>query len=46
MCGVMTETGFEVRSIFLYDNIINNNNLPEYLLKLNSLKKSIGKSFN
>ena len=41
MCGVMTETGFEVSSIFLYDNIINNNNLPEDLLKLNSLKKQL-----
>jgi hypothetical protein len=41
ICGVMTETGFEVSSIFLYDNIINNNNLPEDLLKLISLKKQL-----
>ena len=41
MCGVMTETGFEVSSIFLYDNFINNNNLPEDLLKLISLKKQL-----
>ncbi len=33
MCGVFTETGFEVRSIFLNDNCINNDNLTEDLLK-------------
>ena len=41
MCGVFTETGFEVSSIFLYDNFINNDNLSEDLLKLISLKKSL-----
>ena len=41
MCGVFTETGFEVSSIFLYDNFINNDNLTEDLLKLISLKKSL-----
>ena len=46
MFGVMTETGFEVSSIFLYDNIITNDNLPEDLLKLIKLKNSLDNYFS
>ena len=37
--GVMTETGFEVNSIFLYDNLNISNDLPEELLQLIKLKE-------
>ena len=45
MCGVMTETGFEPSSIFLYDNIITNDNFPEDLIKLIKLKNSLDNYF-
>ena len=35
--GVMTETGFELNSIFLYDNLNLSNDLPEGILELNKL---------
>ena len=37
--GVMTETGFELSSIFLYDNSNLSDNLPEEILELNKLKE-------
>ena len=37
--GVMTETGFEINSIFLYDNLNISNDLPEGLLELIKLKE-------
>ena len=37
--GVMTETGFELSSIFLYDNLNLSNDLPEEILELNKLKE-------
>ena len=37
--GVMTETGFELNSIFLYDNLNISNDLPEELLELIKLKE-------
>ena len=37
--GVMTETGFELNSIFLYDNLNLSNDLPEGILELNKLKE-------
>ena len=37
--GVMTETGFEINSIFLYDNLNISNDLPEELLELIKLKE-------
>ena len=37
--GVMTETGFELNSIFLYDNLNISNNLPEELIELIKLKE-------
>ena len=37
--GVMTETGSEINSIFLYDNLNISNNLPEKLLDLIKLKE-------
>ena len=43
MFGVMTETGFEVNSIFLHDNL-NNNNLPEEILDLIKMKKDLENS--
>ena len=39
MFGVLTETGFEINSIFLYDNHNISNNLPEELLELIKLKE-------
>ena len=39
--GVMTETGFELSSIFLYDNLNLSNNLPEEILELNKLKEKL-----
>ena len=39
MFGVLTETGFEINSIFLYDNLNISNNLPEELLELIKLKE-------
>lgn len=38
--GVMTETGFELNSIFLYDNLNISNDLPEELLELIKLKEN------
>ena len=37
--GLMTETGFEINSIFLYDNINISNDLPQGLLDLIKLKE-------
>ena len=37
--GVMTETGFEINSIFLYDNLNISNDLPEELIELSKLKE-------
>ena len=37
--GVMTETGFEINSIFLYDNLNISNDLPQELLDLIKLKE-------
>ena len=42
MFGVMTETGFEVNSIFLHDNL--NDNLPEEILDLIKMKKDLENS--
>ena len=39
MFGVLTETGFEINSIFLYDNHNISNDLPEELLELIKLKE-------
>ena len=39
MFGVLTETGFEINSIFLYDNYNISNDLPEALLELIKLKE-------
>ena len=39
MFGVLTETGFEINSIFLYDNNNILNDLPEELLELIKLKE-------
>ena len=39
MFGVMTETGFEINSIFLYDNLNLSNDLPEELLELIKIKE-------
>ena len=39
MFGVLTETGFEINSIFLYDNYNISNDLPEALLELVRLKE-------
>jgi hypothetical protein len=39
MFGVLTETGFEINSIFLYDNHNILNNLPEELLELIKIKE-------
>ena len=39
MFGVLTETGFEINSIFLYDNNNISNDLPEALLELIKLKE-------
>ena len=39
MFGVLTETGFEINSIFLYDNHNISNDLPEELLELVKLKE-------
>ena len=39
MFGVMTETGFEINSIFLYDNLNISNDLPEELIELIKIKE-------
>ena len=39
MFGVLTETGFEINSVFLYDNNNISNDLPEALLELIKLKE-------
>ena len=39
MFGVLTETGFEISSIFLYDNLNITNDLPQELLELIKLKE-------
>lgn len=42
MCGVLTENGFEINSIHLYDNILvgnTDNTLPEEVTKLINTKK-------
>ena len=41
MFGVLTETGFEINSIFLYDNNNLSNDLPEELLELIKLKEKL-----
>ena len=43
MCGVMTETGFEINSIFLYDNTLlsNSQGLPSDLVELINMKKTL-----
>lgn len=42
MCGVMTETGFEINSIFLYENnILNNGELPIQLTSLIKVKNDL-----
>ena len=44
MCGVMTETGFEINSIFLYENTLLTNqegSLPEDLVNLIKMKKTL-----
>ena len=45
MFGVMTEAGFEVSSVFLYDNNFSNEKLPEDLLQLIKLKNSLDSYF-
>ena len=44
--GVMTETGFEINSIFLYDNLNLSNDLPEELLELIKLKEKFEQEFD
>ena len=39
--GVMTETGFELNSIFLYDNLNLSDNLPQDILNLIKFKKEL-----
>ena len=44
MCGVLTENGFEINSIHLYDNILvgnTDNTLPEEVTKLINTKKNL-----
>ena len=44
--GVMTETGFEINSIFLYDNLNISNDLPEELIELSKLKEKFEKEID
>ena len=44
--GVMTETGFEINSIFLYDNLNISNDLPEPILDLIRLKEKFEKEMD
>lgn len=44
MCGVLTENGFEINSIHLYDNILsgkNENTLPNEITQLITTKRNL-----